>query len=173
MACREAIQNLLEFCLSFGPPKEGRRALIKKNGERTEWKCSTAKCEETPLEECGRGVGVVVKIPRDFSCMTVPYRNCWMHLSEYMVRAWLDQRYTPFTCSWSTSEERKKWSGVCISNQGYDIDRMVRYRIVKAGVWFRWLLSKTLRGSSQFCEIQTGSIPCNQDKNYQKMGIKY
>ena len=30
------------------------------------------------------------------------------------------QKYTPFAYSWSTSEERKTWDAVCISNRGSD-----------------------------------------------------
>ena len=62
-----------------------------------------------------------------------------MDLGKYMVHAWLDlvtkmQKYTPFAYSWSTSEERKTWDAVCISNRGSDIDRMERHQIVKAGI---------------------------------------
>ena len=45
---------------------------------------------------------------------------------------------------------------VCISNQGSDIDWMERYQVVKARVSFRRILSKILRSSSQFNEIQIG-----------------
>ena len=62
-----------------------------------------------------------------------------MHLSEYLVHACLNlvkkmQKYSPFACSWSTSEKRKKWDAVCISNWESDIDRMERYQIVEAGI---------------------------------------
>ena len=112
-------------------------------------------------KQCLVGMGRAVKIPRDISCMAVAYRNCRMHLGKYMVHAWLDlvtkmQKYTSFPYSRSTSEECKKWDAVCISNRGSGIDRMERYQIVKTGVFFRGLLSKILRSSSQFCEIQTG-----------------
>ena len=46
-----------------------------------------------------------------------------------------------------------------ISNQGSEIDWMERCHIVKARMYFRELLTKILRGSSQFCEIQTGGWP--------------
>ena len=179
---REAVQDLLEFCLSFGPPKECRMDLMKKNkknnGETREWKSSTVKFEETLFD--GVVVGRVVKIPRDISYMTVLYRNCWMGLSEYMVRAWLDlvtkmQRYTLFAYSWSTSEECKKQDAVCISNRRSDINWMKQYRTVKAGLLIRGL--KILRSSSEFYEIKNGGWPrkvlhVTKKKNYQKMGTK-
>ena len=62
-----------------------------------------------------------------------------MYLGKYLVHASLDlvtklQKYTPFAYSWLTSQERKKWDAVCISNRGSDISRMELYRIVKAGI---------------------------------------
>ena len=54
MTCGEAVENLLEFCLSFGPPKVGWRVLMKKNGETAERENSTVKCWETPFERDGR-----------------------------------------------------------------------------------------------------------------------
>ena len=105
-----------------------------------------------------------------------------MHLGEYLMHAWLDlvtklQKYTPFAYSWSTSEECKKWDVVFISNQGSDIDWMERYQIVEARVCFRGLLPKILRSWANSTKFKQGlveeSVACGQDKNDQKMGIKY
>ena len=38
------------------------------------------------------------------------------------VNIWCTNWYTPFTYSWPTNEEHKKWDAVCISNRGSDID---------------------------------------------------
>ena len=66
---------------------------------------------------------------------------------------------------------------MCISNQGADIDWIERYQIVKIRVCFQGLLSKILKSLSQYCEIidpeiADGSVACDQDKNYNKMGLK-
>ena len=66
---------------------------------------------------------------------------------------------------------------MCISNQGSDIDWIERYQIVKVRVRFQELLSKILKSLRQYCEIidpeiADGSVACDQDKSYRKMGIK-
>ena len=45
------------------------------------------------------------------------YGNCWIHLGEYLGHDWLNfitkrQKYTPFSYSWLTCDECKKWDVV-------------------------------------------------------------
>ena len=122
----EAIQNLLKSWLSYGPPKEGRRVLMKKKlGRQQTEKVLQWNVKKKTFE------GGLSKLRRTLRVWR-SYRNCWMYLREYLVLSWLDlatklHKYTPFAYSWSFSEECKKWEAVCVSNRGSDLNRMEQY----------------------------------------------
>ena len=87
-----------------------------------------------------------------------------MYLGEYLVHSyWIWSQSCRYTFPLHTVDQLvkspKKLDAVYLSNRESDIVWMEEYQIVKTRVCLRRLLSKFLRSSSQFYQIQVGGWP--------------